>query len=277
MADHVDVDRDAGLADDPADHRAAREPLPARATGRPHHDLGGVQRAGGVEECLADVGTGDLVIGAAELCDELALLGEQFGGRRGEPILWDDVDRDEVALGALRDTGSTTHEPVAVARAGEGDEHALPRLPRLGDPVPAPVLGKPLIDPVGEPGERELAQRREIARAEVVRERGVDPLGPVDIAASESVAERERREIDQLQLVSPADDLVGDRLTLFHGRDLLDDVVQRLEVLDVQCRDDADPGLEQLLDVLPALLVSRAGHVGVREFVDERDLRPPGE
>ena len=37
------------------------------------------------------------------------------------------------------------------------------------------------------------------------------------------------------------------------------------------------PGLEQLLDVLPALLVPRAGHVRVRELVDERDLRPPGE
>jgi len=48
-------------------------------------------------------------------------------------------------------------------------------------------------------------------------------------------------------------------------------------VLDVQRRDDVDPGLEQLLDVLPALLVPRAGDVHVRELVDERDLRTPGE
>ena len=37
------------------------------------------------------------------------------------------------------------------------------------------------------------------------------------------------------------------------------------------------PGVEQLLDVLPALLVPRAGHVRVRELVDERDLRAPRE
>ena len=39
----------------------------------------------------------------------------------------------------------------------------------------------------------------------------------------------------------------------------------------------AMPGVEQLLDVLPALLVARAGDVRVRELVDERDLRLPGE
>ena len=36
------------------------------------------------------------------------------------------------------------------------------------------------------------------------------------------------------------------------------------------------PGVEQLLDVLPALLVARPGHVGVGELVDERDLRAGG-
>ena len=33
------------------------------------------------------------------------------------------------------------------------------------------------------------------------------------------------------------------------------------------------PAREELLDVLPALLVARAGHVGVRELVDQRHLR----
>ena len=85
--------------------------------------------------------------------------------------------------------------------------------------------------------------------------------------------ERHRRQVDELELVGAADDLVGDRLALLDAGDLLDDVVQRLEVLDVQRRDDVDAGLEQLLDVLPALLVARAGDVRVRELVDERDLR----
>ena len=37
------------------------------------------------------------------------------------------------------------------------------------------------------------------------------------------------------------------------------------------------PGAEELLDVLPALLVAAPGHVGVGELVDQRDLRPSGE
>ena len=55
-----------------------------------------------------------------------------------------------------------------------------------------------------------------------------------------------------------ADDGVGDRLLLPDAGDPLDDVVERLEVLDVHGGDDVDPGVEQLLDVLPALLVPRA-------------------
>ena len=42
-------------------------------------------------------------------------------------------------------------------------------------------------------------------------------------------------------------------------------------MLDVERRDDVDARVEQLLDVLPALLVAGAGHVRVRELVDERD------
>ena len=37
------------------------------------------------------------------------------------------------------------------------------------------------------------------------------------------------------------------------------------------------PASKQLLDVLPALLVPRAGNVRMRELVDERHLRPPRE
>ena len=55
-----------------------------------------------------------------------------------------------------------------------------------------------------------------------------------------------------------ADDGVGHGLALRDPGDPLDDVVERLEVLDVDRRDDVDAGVEQLLDVLPALLVARA-------------------
>ncbi len=48
-------------------------------------------------------------------------------------------------------------------------------------------------------------------------------------------------------------------------------------MLDVDGRDHVDARREQLLDVLPALGVAGAGDVGVRQLVDEGDLRVAGE
>ena len=142
------------------------------------------------------------------------------------------------------------------------------------DAVAFAVLREPLVDPVGEPEQRELAQRGEVARPEVVA-RAPRRSAPAGRRCRAPSARRSasRRHVDELDLVGRAHDLVGDRLALLDAGDLLDDVVQRLEVLDVDRRDDVDAGVEQLLDVLPALLVARAGDVGVRELVDERDLR----
>ena len=141
-------------------------------------------------------------------------------------------------------------------------------------PCSSPVLVEGLVDAVGDPEQRELAERTEVALAEVVAERGVDPLGGIDVAVRHPSAQRLGAHVDELDLVGAARDLVRDRLALRDARDPLDDVVQRLEVLDVERRDDVDAGVEQLVDVLPALLVARARDVRVRELVDERDLGP---
>ncbi len=239
--------------------------------------MGHVERTRRVQECVADVLADDLVVARAELADQLALALEQLCGRRCEPVLRNDVDGDELAVHPLRHARRPPDQALSVGRAGERDEHSLARLPGLLDPVPFPILLEALVDAVGEPGERELAEGREVSGPEVVRERGVDPLGRVDVATSEPVAQSDRRQVDELELVGATDDGVGDGLLLLDAGDLLDDVVQRLEVLDVEGADDRDARVEQLLDVLPALLVSRARRVRVRELVDERDLWAPGE
>ena len=131
-----------------------------------------------------------------------------FADGSSKAVLRHDVNGDEVALRALGDAGGAPDEPLAVGGAGERDHDPLAGLPLLGDPVPPAVLLEPLVDPVGEPGERELAQRGEVAGPEVVRERRVDPLGRVHVAAREAVAERDGRQVDELQLVRPTHDLV---------------------------------------------------------------------
>src|SRR5581483_8609285 len=71
-------------------------------------------------------------------------------------------------------------------------------------------------------------------------------------------------------------DPIRQRLALVHARDLGNQVIEALEMLDVDCRPDADTGLEELLYVLPALRVtqsrSAAREIGMRELIDKQDL-----
>ncbi len=108
------------------------------------------------------------------------------------------------------------------------------------DLVRAPVVVERVVDPVGQPEQRQLAQRGEVADPEVRRERGVDLLGLVDVAVRHPPAQRVGRHVDQLDLVGGADHLVRHGLALPDPGDPLDLVVERLEVLDVDGGDDVD-------------------------------------
>ena len=116
------------------------------------------------------------------------------------------------------DARAAPQERLALGPAGEGDDHALARLPLAVDAVLGPVELERAVDLVGEPEQRELAQRGEVAEPEVVRERGIDPLGRVDEPAREPVAQRLRREVDDLDLVGGAQHGIGDRLALRRRR-----------------------------------------------------------
>ena len=120
-------------------------------------------------------------------------------------------------------------------------------------------------------------ERAQVARAEVVGQGGVDALGRVDVAVGHAPAKGLGAHVDQLDLVGGADDGVRHGLALRDAGDALHHVVQGLEVLDVDGRDDVDAGVEQLVDVLPALGVAAARRVGVGQLVDQRHRRLAGE
>ena len=184
------------------------------------------------------------------------------------------MNGEQVALRPRCHPRCPPHEAFTVGGARQRDDDALPRLPRPVDAVPLPVVEERVVDAVGDPEQRELPERAQVPGAEVVPERGVDPLGGIDVAVRHPAADRLGSHVDELDLVRAPHDRVGDRLLLLDPGDLLDDVVDRLEMLDVECRDHRDPGVEEALHVLPALLVPRARHVRVGELVDERDLGP---
>ena len=231
-----------------------------------------------LDERARDVLADDLVEGAAELLDERALAVEGARMPRPHAVGIRDVHGDQLAARRARgDARAAPQERLALGPAGEGDDHAFARLPLAVDAVLGAVGLERRVDLVGEPEQRELAERGEVAEPEVVRERGVDALGRVHESAREPVAQRLRGEVDDLDLVGGAQHGVGDRLALGTPGDLQHHVAERLDVLGVHRRDDVDAGVEQFVDVLPALRVPRARRVGVGELVDEGDLGLAGE
>ena len=59
--------------------------------------------------------------------------------------------------------------------------------------------------------------------------------------------------------------------------DPLDVVLLLANVLDIERRHDADALVEQIADILPALRISAAGRVALRQTVDQADLRMAAE
>ena len=175
----------------------------------------------------------------------------------------------------MRDALRTRVSDSRAAR--DRDDHAFAGFPRVGDLVLFAVALQRRVDLVGQPQQGQFAQRRQVALAEVIGQRGVDALGPIHVAVGEPALQRFRRDVDQFDLVGRPHDVVGDPLLLLDARDPGDDVVQAFQVLHVDRRDHRDAGVEQFLDVLPALRVLAARGVGVGELVDQHHLRLPVE
>ena len=184
---YVDRDREAhGAIDD----RPADQLGPARPPARAEHELGAVLGACELGERRGDVVGNGLVVLAAEVGQQLLVAREVLRTWSCEPVGGRDVQAEQLAVRSLRHPCRPADERFGAGRAGDRDEHTLAGLPRLGDAVALAVLLERLVDAVGNPQQRELAQRREVAGAEVVRERGIDLLGLVDVAVRHAAAER---------------------------------------------------------------------------------------
>ena len=273
---HVDVAR---TADRPgANPRAGEQRRQPGAAARAQDELGGVLRAGEGEQGVRDVVPDHLVIGAAERLGQPALPGQCGWAGAGQAVGPGHVHGQQVTAGGPGgDPRGPPDQRVALGAAGERDDHPLPCLPGALDAVRGPVGLQALVDLVGQPQQGQLTQRGQVPGAEVVGQRRVDLLRRIDVAVRHPAPQRLRGHVDQLDLVGGAHHGIRERLPLRDAGDLLHHVVEGLEVLDVDGGDHVDAGVEQLLDVLPALLVTRSGHVGVRELVDQGDLRVTGQ
>ena len=139
------------------------------------------------------------------------------------------------------------------------------------------VVQQLLVDALGSAAERQLPERRQIARREVVLDRTLGGVGEVDLAFLEPLDQVVGGKIDDLDIVGLVDDGIWNRLADPDLGDLGDDIVQAFDMLDVECRVDVDALRQDFLDIQVALGMAAAGRVGVGEFVDQDQRRAPGE
>ena len=132
-----------------------------------------------------------------------------------------------------------------------------------------------LVDPFGGTPQRQLTQRGQISWREIMLQRALGLLGNVDLAFLQPLDQVVGREVDQLDGVGEIEHLVWHGLAHPHMRDLRDHIVEAFDVLDIDGRIDVDAVGQQLLDIEIAFGMATARRVGMGQFVDQRDLRPP--
>jgi hypothetical protein len=271
------VDRGpAGVGQQGRDQVAAERIAPAARAA--DNDLSQVVAPRVVQDAGHQVVAGQGDGGPAQLFGELqgfAQLPRPGGGRA----------RSVGALDMGHGPGRLHHhvgEPPAGAHERRGhrvwaEQHQDPLARRPGalDAGAAHGAQELVVHRLGGAAQGQLAQGREVLGLEEAVGGETSGLGDIDLALGEALAQLGGGDVDQLDLVGAGEGEVGDGLALAHPGDLPDHVHQALEVLDVQRGPDVDAGGQQLVDVLPAFRVARAGGVGVGVFVDQQQLGPP--
>ena len=107
------------------------------------------------------------------------------------------------------------------------------------------ALRRGAVEALRHLAQRQLAQRREVRVAEEVLERPGDLVLRVDLARLEPLDQVLHGEVEVHDLVGLLEEAVGHRLAHRDAGVARDELVERLEVLDVERADDVDAGAER--------------------------------
>jgi hypothetical protein len=269
----------AAAAHQIAQQRAAQPVAPALAPRLADDDAGDVALAGEVQQRLGDrvVDEGH-DLGAQRLREPQGLREPAALGRAGERERRR-LDAHGEPFGAQTggDASRRADQSGAAGTRTHADQQALRRRPQGRYAVLAAIGLHVAVDALGHAPQRQLAQRQQVALAKEGVGGPPGVLRQIDPALAQALEQRVGREVDELDLVGAIEDRVRDGLAHAHPGDLGDHVVERLEVLHVQCRVHVDAGREQLEHVLPALRMARARGVRVRQLVDQQQPRTARE
>ena len=188
-----------------------------------------------------------------------------------------DIDCRPVGIERIRHALAGTHELLGLLVRPDRDKDAVAREPGTRSWNGTARRAHRDVHAIRHAPQREFAQGHQVGLAEKPLDGGRDLIGDIDLAGLQPRDQVVRRKVDQLDFVRLFEYPVGHRLALAHARDLGNDVIQALEVLDIDGGPHVNAGIEDFLDVLPALGMTRrriaAGQVGMRKLVDQQDGR----
>ncbi|GAA3936156.1 hypothetical protein GCM10022406_20530 [Hymenobacter algoricola] len=119
----------------------------------------------------------------------------------------------------------------------------------------------------------QLTQPEQVFGPEEVLQRRGHLLHAVYFTLLQPAAQLAHGQIHVHHLVGQLEQLVGHALRHVGAADAPYLVVQAFQVLHVHGRNDGDARFHELLHILPALLVQRAGHVGVGQLIHDNHRR----
>ncbi|MNT39635.1 hypothetical protein D3C72_1759010 [compost metagenome] len=120
---------------------------------------------------------------------------------------------------------------------------------------------------------RQFAQGRQVGLGKERIDGRPRLLRHIDLAIAQSLQQFPWWQVDQQQFVGFLQYPVRQGFADLHAGDAAHLIVEAFQMLDVDRGVHVDAGGEQFLNVLPAFFVTAAGCVGVRQFVDQHQLR----
>ena len=194
----------------------------------------------------------------------------------GQPVAADDVHHHQFGARLRRDARCPAHQRLRLRPAGDRDDDALAGLPGGGDLVLLAVLRQGGVDLVGQPQQRELAQRGQVAAPEVVATAPRRSVRGHRRCRGTSLRRNASGVMSTSSIWSAARTTSSGTVSCCSMPVICATTSLRLSrcwTLTVEMT--VMPCVEQLLDVLPALGVLAARGVGVGELVDEHHLGAP--
>ena len=184
-----------------------------------------------------------------------------------------DVKRNPGGVEGRGEARAGANHRLGVCIAADADEQAFRRRPGAFDRSLPKEVDHLIVDAFRGSTQGKFAQRREVARREEILRRASRGLGNIDLAILQSLQQFFRRDVDKDDVGGVLQDAIRHGLAHRDAGDARYDVGEAFKMLDIERRPDVDAGVEQLLDILPAFGMAAVWRVGVREFVDEDELR----